>query len=234
MLEKNIIKNKNEVKLTEDFEKNMIKLFNLDFDLFINCGKQCQHLISLWKLSTSDNIINLLKELNLKQPIIATRPTILSSNKNIAKEEHKHTLPPHQDYGNMQGSINGVVVWIPLININIAIGPISLIQGSHLNGLVVKDKSIGFGVVDSNIYNNFKSFEYEIGDLLIFSAFLIHKSGDNLTNNIRWSCQFRYNDLEDKSFIERGYPHAFIYKPFDFLIDDFGNKEHVSYYFLNN
>ena len=37
--------------------------------------------------------------------------------------------------------------------------------------------------VDSNIYNNFKSFEYEIGDLLIFSAFLIHKSGDNLTNN---------------------------------------------------
>jgi len=46
-----------------------------------------------------------------------------------------------------------------------------------------------------------------------FSTLLVHRSGNNVTESIRWSCHFRYNNLLDKSFIQRGYPHPFTYKP---------------------
>jgi phytanoyl-CoA hydroxylase len=54
---------------------------------------------------------------------------------------------------------------------------------------------------------------FKVGDILIFSAFLIHQSGNNITNKIRWSVQLRYNNLDEPTFIERGYPMAYIYKP---------------------
>ena len=48
MLELNIINCKD--ISNEEFENSMKILFNNHFDTFLNCGKQSQHLISLWKL----------------------------------------------------------------------------------------------------------------------------------------------------------------------------------------
>jgi hypothetical protein len=46
----------------------------------------------------------------------------------------------------------------------------------------------------------------------------IHRSGENTSNSIRWSCHFRYNNLCEPTFIQRGFPHSYIYKPQDELI----------------
>ena len=48
------------------FESAMKQLFETNLQIFLNCGKQCQHLIQLWKLSLHDKILNLLTELGLK------------------------------------------------------------------------------------------------------------------------------------------------------------------------
>lgn len=53
----------------------------------------------------------------------------------------------------------------------------------------------------------------ELGDALFFSAFLIHRSGNNVTDSIRWSCHLRYNDLSEPTFMERNYPDSFLYEP---------------------
>ena len=48
--------------------------------------------------------------------------------------------------------------------------------------------------------------EINIGDAFIFSAFLVHRSSINKSNKIRISLQFRYNDLSEKTYVNRGFP----------------------------
>ena len=232
MINLKIIKNQEEVENNVEFENCMELLFNNYTDVFISCGKQCQHLISLWKLSLDEKIIDLLKKIGINSPIISTRPVLFSNSKKISKSAINHTVPPHQDYSSMQGSINSVVIWVPLIDISKELGSISIIPKSHFNGLVFFKKEEGFGVISNIKEDDFISFDVYKGDIILFSSFLIHKSGNNNKNNIRWSTHFRYNDLNDNSFIQRGYPHAYIYKPVDEeLTKNFDTKKCVNTYY---
>lgn len=229
MIQLNIINNKN--ISNEIFEKSMKILFEKHFQIFLNCGKQCQHLISLWKLSLDDKLLNYLKIIGLAKPNISTRPVLFSNNKFIAKQSINHTVPPHQDWASMQGSINSMVVWIPLIDINQDLGSIMLVPKSHKEGLLSNEKIGSFGMVNNYNDNEFISYDVKAGDIIIFNSLLVHKSGNNITNHIRWSCHMRYNDLEDTSFIERGYPHAYIYKPIDeYLTPELDTKKEIDNY----
>jgi hypothetical protein len=51
-----------------------------------------------------------------------------------------------------------------------------------------------------------------MGDIVVFSTLLVHESGTILNDDIRWSCHFRYTNLNDKDFIERGFPSPYLYK----------------------
>jgi ectoine hydroxylase-related dioxygenase (phytanoyl-CoA dioxygenase family) len=138
----------------------------------------------------------------------------------LAKQKVFHTVDAHQDWRSMQGSLNSVVVWIPLIDINAELGALEILPGSHRHGLRTDHIDNGFGMVALTDAEKQKliSVEVKTGDALLFSSFLIHQSGDNVTDGPRWSCHFRYNDLEDPTFIKRKYAHAYIYKPIEDLI----------------
>tara|TARA_Y100000768_G_C23891029_1_gene640139 strand:+ start:286 stop:1101 length:816 start_codon:yes stop_codon:yes gene_type:complete len=232
MIKLNIINNKN--ISNEEFEHSIKILFNEHFQIFINCGKQCQHLINLWKLSLDEKLIDFLKILGIKNPHISTRPVLFSNSKHISKNKINHTVPPHQDWASMQGSINSIVVWIPLIDINQELGSIKLVPKSHKEGLLSKEKEDSFGLVKNYKETDFISFDVKQGDIILFNSFLVHKSGNNITDNIRWSCHMRYNDLDDTSFIKRGYPHSYIYKPIDeYLTPEFDTKKEINNYLIN-
>lgn len=214
-----------------DFIENLETLFQTYFSVFIACGKQAQHLISLHQLGVSNEFIELICNLGIKNPIISTRPVLFSNSPRIAKKSINHTIPAHQDWASMQGSINSLIIWTPFIQIKRELGPIHIIPESHKNGLIITHKDESFGIVDNTNPDDFITFEVEPGDILVFSSFLVHKSGINITNNIRWSAHFRYNDLDDESFIERGYPHAYIYRPIDeWCTPEFNTLEAIQKY----
>jgi phytanoyl-CoA hydroxylase len=218
----------------EDFMSMLQNLFLNDFVTFQNCGKQIQHLIHLHRLSTSKKVENLLKSLGLRNPVISTRPVVFFNHPSLAKEKVYHTMDFHQDWKSMQGSINSVVLWLPLMNINIDFGALKIVPGSHLKGLLDFNIVNGFGMIDVNDDDlaNVLDVQVETGDLLCFSSFLIHSSGDNIMNFPRWSAHFRYNDLDEDSFIDRGFPHPYIYKPIDDLLTlNFDTKKNlISFY----
>ena len=118
----------------------------------------------------------------------------------------------------MQGSLDSVVVWIPLTAIGKSLGALEIVPGSQRRGLLTSKVEDGFGLVDAFRDDEFVPVETEVGDALFFSSFLVHRSGNNVTSSIRWSCHFRYNNLDEETFIRRGYPHPYIYKPDDRLI----------------
>ena len=219
----------------ESFNDFLYRLFDEDMECFSNSGKQIQHLISLHLLSLKNNVMDLLKETGLETPIISTRPVLYFNHPKLAKHKVFHTVDAHQDWRSMQGSLNSVVIWIPLVDINRNLGALEILPGSHLDGLKTDHVDNGFGMVGLSKDEEEKliSIEIKTGDALLFSSFLIHQSGNNVTNKPRWSCHFRYNDLEDNTFVNRKYAHPYIYKPSEELITkDFPSKEELLKIFL--
>ena len=74
--------------------------------------------------------------------------------------------------------------------------------------------------------NSFPTLQANLqkGDIAIFSTLLVHESGVITNNEIRWSCHFRYTNMLSTDFVERGFPHPYIYKPSQELIDQYLKK----------
>ena len=202
-----------------EFEGGMFKFFESDLQSFTNCGKQAQHLISLHRLSLDERILRVIRELGVQFPNISTRPLLYFNSPRLATKEVYWRLSVHQDWRSMQGSLDAIVVWVPLIDIGKSLGAIEAIPGSHKWGLLRSTMTDGYGHVEEPIsLTEMVSIEVEAGDALFFSAFLAHQSGTNVTDSIRWSCHFRYNNLHEATFVERGFPHPYIYRPQEELI----------------
>ena len=201
-----------------DFEQALFRLFREDVPRFANIGKQIQHLVSLHRLSLDARILGLLHQIGFELPNISTRPVLFFNSRHLASKEVYWRVFAHQDWRSMQGSLNSVVVWLPLHDINRSLGALEIVPESHKLGLLATEVIERFGKVQGFADSDFQSVEVEQGDLLVFSSFLVHRSGTNSTESIRWSCHFRYNDLAEPTFIERGYPHAYVYHPVDTLL----------------
>lgn len=202
----------------EQFAGAMFRLFELDLPAFTNCGKQAQHLISLHRLSLDERIVSALNALGLDFPNVSTRPVLYFNHPKLAKKEVYWRLSLHQDWRSMQGSLDSIVVWLPLVGIDRSVGALEVIPGSHKGGLREADLEDGYGHISREEMERIDesqlvSVEVERGDALFFSTFLLHQSGTNVSDRLRWSCHFRYNNLSEASFVERGYPHPYLYRP---------------------
>ena len=201
------------------FEPAMFELFKREPTLYMNCGKQVQHLLSLHRLGLDPRILGVIGELGLEAPAISTRPVLFFHHRETARHEAYWKVPAHQDWSSMQGSADSLVVWLPLTDVDAPLGPLEIIPGSHRRGLRASTLiEGGFGELPAQSIQPdevFTPVPMKAGDALIFSSMMVHRSGDNRSGRFRWSCNFRYNNLAEESFIGRGYPHAYLYRPVD-------------------
>ncbi len=214
----------------ESFNEAMYEFFASHMQRFIQCGKQVQHLMSLHRLGTDEKLEEALKQIGLGKPNICTRPVMFFNHPKLSTDPLYNSVTAHQDWRSMQGSLNSVVVWLPLVKVTEDIGTIKVLPGSHKQGLITDHVEKGFGMVELNDREREKliSVNAEVGDVVVFSSLLIHESGNNITDKPRWSCHFRYNDMKDKSFISRGYPNPYLYKPIEELVTSgFPEAHHV-------
>ena len=197
---------------TGSFNENMIRLFNEQELIFINCGKIIQTgLLELYKLPLEDKLINYIKDLGLEFPNLCTRPVLYFNHPKLAKEVVYYKTPPHQDWSSMLSSMDSLVVWVPLVDVNKENGSIIIYPGTHKLGPLPYKSTGGFAEVET--VGEGLQPELEVGDIAIFSTLLIHESGDITNDSIRWSCHFRYTNMLEQDFINRGFPNPYIYKP---------------------
>lgn len=189
----------------ETTDQKIISLFKEKKDSFLGWTNVCHNLFSLHRLASSKKIEKVLIENGIKKPIINTRPLISLSCKQIAEKESYWKVAEHQDWPSTRGSLNGVTIWIPLVDVDRNLGALEVCKGSHLNGL--QEHIIECVPIIKNYDKEFQSIPMEVGDVLIFNYFTVHKSGENLfKDKIRWSAHLRYDDAAEKTFIERNFP----------------------------
>jgi phytanoyl-CoA hydroxylase len=122
----------------EVFKQNMIRLFNEHEEIFKNCGKLIQTgLINLYHIGFSNKLISTLKfDLGLEYPNMCTRPVLYFNHPRLAKEEVYYKSPLHQDWPSIESSLNSLVVWVPLLDVDMENGSLILFPGSHKNGVL--------------------------------------------------------------------------------------------------
>jgi len=200
-------------KYEGSFTRKIIRLFNEERPAFINCGKIIQQgLIQLHRMAFSSELIDLVKALDVQNPLVCTRPVLFFNHPELAEKEFYYKTPLHQDWPSMQASLNSLVIWVPLVDITEENGGVIFYPGTHKHGVLTYERIGGFAGVDKPNTESIQP-ELKIGDIAVFSTFLVHESGQILDNSIRWSCHFRYTDLNDSDLIERGYPNPYIYRP---------------------
>ncbi|MFM6947936.1 MAG: phytanoyl-CoA dioxygenase family protein [Aquirufa sp.] len=209
-----------------DYLTQMQTLFNEHLDVFISCGKMIQQgLVELYQLGFHPDLVNLMREIGMQLPTMCTRPVLFFNHPSLAKSEHFYKTPLHQDWGSMLASSDSVVIWLPLIDVDPEYGSVIFYPGSHKLGPLKNNFGNGFAEVDFD-RNSYSMVQPSLkkGDIVVFSTMLVHESGEIKNNKIRWSCHFRYTNMKDPQFVNRGFPHPYVYKPSSELIENYLNK----------
>ena len=127
--------------------------------------------------------------------------------------DERNSLGWHQDSSyfrqNLSGK-NGIVIWMPLHDLDKKLGPLELLQHSHrlgpLNVKKKKSKSKLYSSkrnIDPKYLKKYKKLickELKVGDALLTDLDLVHRSGKNISKKFRKSLIGRYHKLLSKDF----------------------------------
>ena len=116
-------------------------------------------------------------------------------------------IPWHQDLAYLRPEEAGdtlvVNFWIPLVDATVANGCMEVMRGSHRLGLLPHSRLIlmpghkgGKGIPDPDLPPcEVVAGEVDVGDVLMTTERLVHRSIPNRSDTVRWSVDTRYNQI---------------------------------------
>ena len=141
----------------------------------------------------------------LKVPVLSLKPFPVVLASDLQVEGGYNFRPPHQEWPVMQGSHNAVVMWFPLHELSAEHSSLEIYPGSHRRGVLDFEVSrCGSKVVCTDLGEPVRP-PITAGDIVLFSAFTVHRSAPT-ASRLRRAISLRFNDLEDPSFVARGFP----------------------------
>ena len=132
-------------------------------------------------------------------------------------EEGKSLYPWHTDYSYNASSSNSIVFWIPLQDVDLFNGAFHIIPGSHNLKSIVRINNDAINAEMSSTYFSIANIDEALkdageircpillGEGVVFSSRLIHKSGMNLSNATRFALQSRWFDGLSEDAVDRKY-----------------------------
>jgi hypothetical protein len=152
--------------------------------------------------------------------------------------EDKFRSQWHQEFLTQPQSIDGVVMWTPLVPVKADMGPVIVCPGSHRDGLCKyrksgkyehKEGAYKIGLLDEDAviarYQQVAPLT-EPGDLILMDYLTLHQSGVNTSQRSRWSIQYRFFNFRDPTGIRLGWkPSVTIGTDIEELFSEFFIKE---------
>ena len=122
--------------------------------------------------------------------------------------DNRRTYGWHQEVFYTIPKSNLLQTWGPLIHpTNEENGTLTLAVGSHREGVANQEWNEEEGravqiIIDDEVVKKYKpvTLDMEVGDLLIFSPQLFHKSGNNTSKFVRFSFVGQYHSIDSENF----------------------------------
>lgn len=204
----------------EAFERALERLFDIDMKGYLAAAKATQLCPRLHAMAATEPILDRVRSFGLSQPLIAVRPVVHILSDALQVPGGYHRTPPHQDWRSVQGSLDALVVWLPLVDVDPSFGALEVMPGSHRQGLLPTHRDAFGNVVDLAAIDSdrFVPVSAKTGDAVVFSMFTVHRTGREQRDGIRWAVSLRYNNADAPGFAALGYPNPFLYKSQDDLL----------------
>jgi hypothetical protein len=199
----------------ETFSALAAGLYGRDIPAYVAAARLTQHLASVHRMGLCPELMAVVRELGLELPAISTRPVIHYMADRLKIPGGYQKTPPHQDWRSVQGSLDGITIWTPLYDVGPNDYPLEVSPGSHLGGLMDATPDMPNYRVLPELYRepDFQPLELKAGDAVIFSGFLLHRTGETGAERVRVSLSFRFNNAAEPQFVRRNYPNPYVYRP---------------------
>ena len=196
------------------FSDLLAGLFQRDIPAYMAAAKLTQHLASVQALGLDPAMMAVIEGLGLSRPAVSTRAVIHFMADRLKIPGGYQKTAPHQDWRSTQGSLDCVTVWAPLYDVGLADYPLEIIPGSHRQGLLEHEPDLPNWRVGERLYDEraFQPLTLKAGDAVIFSGFLVHRTGERGSADVRVAFSFRFNNAAEPSFVARNYPNTFVYR----------------------
>jgi phytanoyl-CoA hydroxylase len=220
-------------KATDDYlTQGILQLENVDHDFVASVYDTIHQSPSFYRIcgyKKTSQLINMLLEKSIENALygFTNRCRIDPPNDN------RRTYDWHQEVFYTIPKSRFIQTWAPLIfDTTIQNGTIEVIPKSHRNGTLpqtwneFEDRATQIIVTPEAIKGFIKTpLEMRVGEMLLFSPCLVHRSGNNLSDQVRYSLVGMYHDVTNPSFMA---PKSnFIYRngsPKEYF-EDFFNTE---------
>jgi ectoine hydroxylase-related dioxygenase (phytanoyl-CoA dioxygenase family) len=124
-------------------------------------------------------------------------------------QDDRRTYNWHQEVFYTIPRGNYIQTWAPLIfDTTLRNGTIEVASGSHVEKIAKQTWNDIEGratqiLVGDEIVNKYTQgpVEMKVGELLMFSGFLVHRSGKNISNQVRYSLVGMYHDVMHEPFV---------------------------------
>ena len=199
----------------DDLYANMQKLFKLDTAIYLAAARHVTKLLSVQQLLFHENIVEAVASLGLVQPSVPTGPVVSIMSEKLKIEGGYFGLAPHQDWPSMQGSLDALIVWMPLTNITLEKFPLEVIPKSHLLGIWDGDNTASAREIRGDLYSSddFLPIEASPGDVVLMTSFTVHRTGiahrGRECSGLRIACNTRLENSAEKTFVSRHFPCAY-------------------------
>lgn len=126
----------------------------------------------------------------------------------------------HQEFLYQPQSMDGVVMWTPLVSVEPEMGPVMVCLGSHRDGLRKYSKPTRYesktgayriGLVDEEkVVAQYQQVAplTQPGDVIVMDYLTIHQSGFNVSGRARWSIQSRFFNFREQNGMRIGWKRS--------------------------
>jgi len=197
------------------FDDGVVELARIDRKLISKIFDAGRRILPVHELSVDKRMIGLSKALMGTELISASDIKALRID---LPSEDKYLFHWHQDYPYVMDSLDAVIFWIPLQDVDETNGALTVALGSHHAGvqkLVLIDpdnkennKQKMMKMADSDAASKFPQMQVpaRLGDALVFNTLLLHASGANTSDRARFTLQVRFGNFLHPKAIEKGWP----------------------------
>ena len=110
----------------------------------------------------------------------------------------RFVIHAHQDHRSVDGDPESFTAWMPLHDCPIELGPLQILERSHVFGLQGIDSSTGIISRETARGGDWVGGAINAGDVLIFHSLTVHSATPNVSNQLRISMDCRFQDARRK------------------------------------
>lgn len=190
---------------------DMSLLLDRSVDRYLSALRRGAKMLSVHRLLLSPAIVDAVRELGLRELSVCSEPVMHVNSDQCIIPGGYQGVGPHQDWPSIQGSLDCVVVWVPLLPVDQYRFPLEVVPGSHRLGLVQGEVETHVRRVPRSVcpQDQFVPLVAADGDAVLMSAWTVHQTGVAGSRGLRVACSTRFDNIEEPHFVDRGYPCAY-------------------------